>query len=116
MQFNRVLLVGLAAAVTGMSAESTYAAYSITQIAGPAPTYSNLITFDEPGTPVGAVASNWWSQNLGLGVSITDAVNPNAVAITNPAEAWVGTGNVAGGLFGISEVNFDQDVTSVSLQ
>jgi hypothetical protein len=116
MLLNRSLVTGLAIAASLQVTSSSFAAYSITQSAGAAPTYTNLITFDEPGTPTGAVANNWWSANLGLGVTITDALNPNAVAISDPAEAWVGTGNVAGGLFGISAIAFTGGATSASFQ
>ena len=117
MKANRFFVAGLAIAASLCMATTAPAAFTITQQAAAAPTYSNVITFDEPGTPVGVVNKNWWADNLGMAVTIEDAVNPNAVAISDPAEAWLGTGNVAGGIFGIYQIVFTGgNATSMSFQ
>lgn len=90
------------------------AAISITQSAAPAPTYSTLLTFDEPGTPTGLVPSNYWAS---YGLTITDGVNGNNTVIDDVTGTfpWVGTGNVDVGTFGVY-MTFDQEVTEMSFQ
>ena len=68
--FASTLVVGAAFAAAG----SATAGYSITQQAAPAPTYSTVLNFDEPGAPTGFVPSNYWA-GLGL-ASLTDGANP----------------------------------------
>jgi hypothetical protein len=116
MKANCSLVAGLAIAASLCIATSAPAAYTITQSGPAAPSYSKLITFDEPGTPTGVVAKDWWANNLGLGVTIEDAVNANAVAISDPADAWLGSGNVAGGIFGIYQIVFTGNASSMSFQ
>lgn len=100
-------------AVLGV-AGSASASFVITQQAAPAPTYSNLITFDEPGTPTGVVPNSTWSD---LGITITDGVNPNAVVVGDVSGTfpWINTGNVAEGAFGI-QLAWDSAVTELSFQ
>lgn len=112
------LATTLRAAASGSVLVVTAAApatITITQSASPAPTYSNLITFDEQGTPTGLVAGSYWQS--GYGVTITDGVNaPNTVIddVTGTF-SWLGTGNVDVGTFGVF-LTFDQDVSEMSFQ
>lgn len=92
------------------------AAVTITQQSAPAPTYSTLLTFDEPGAPTGIVADNYWQPGYGI-TSMTDGVNGPAVGIDDLSAfyPWVNTGNVVNGNFGIY-ITFDQAVTAMSFQ
>jgi MYXO-CTERM domain-containing protein len=106
-----VMALGALAMVT-MSAS---AAITITQQNAPAPTYDTLLTFDEPATPTGLVASNYWQGTHGL-TSLTDGVNGAAVvgdySGTHP---WINSGNATEGFFGVF-MTFDQEVTAMNFQ
>lgn len=108
------LALGLGLFATLAVAGSASASFVISQQAAPAPTYSNLITFDEPGTPTGVVPNSTWSD---LGITITDGVNPNAVVIGDVSGTfpWINTGNVAEGSFGI-QLSWESAVTELSFQ
>ncbi len=103
--------VGTAIAVSPAS----HAAYTITQQAAPAPTYNNLLTFDEPGSPTGVVPSNNWLSSHG--VTITDGVNgPNAaVADFSGSMPWLNTGNMLEGTFG-NFLTFESPTSAMSFQ
>jgi len=93
----------------------TVAGVTITQQNGPAPTYDTLLTFDEPGTPTGLVASNYWQGSHGL-TSLTDGVNGAAVVgDVSGANPWINSGNATEGFFGIY-LTFDEEVTAMSFQ
>ncbi len=109
--FASTLVVGAAFAAAG----SATAGYSITQQAAPAPTYSTVLNFDEPGAPTGFVPSNYWA-GLGL-ASLTDGANPGVpIGNVSGSYPWVNTGNVASGFnFGLF-FTWDSDVTAASFQ
>ena len=96
-------------------AAPAHAAINVTQQSAPAPTYSNLITFDEPGTPAGGlVPSNYWSS---LGITITDGVNGANTVVDDVSGflPWINTGNVNIGTFGVF-LSFNSEVSSMSFQ
>ncbi|HWB20663.1 MAG TPA: hypothetical protein VG711_10205 [Phycisphaerales bacterium] len=104
----------VAASMLALSSGAS-AAYNITQQSAAAPTYSNLLTFDEPGTPTGLVSSTYWQSTYGL--TITDGVNGPNTDIDDFTGIFpsLGTGNSNLGFFGIY-IAFDSEVTSMSFQ
>lgn len=90
------------------------AAVTITQQSGPAPAYDTLLTFDEPGTPTGLVAADYWQASHG--VTVTDGVNGAApIADFSATSPWLSTGNMIEGVFGVF-MTFDQEVNAMSFQ
>lgn len=105
--------------VAGIGATLTLATpaladYIVTQSGSPAPTYSQSITFDEPGTPTGVVPSNHY-EPLGLTMGSGADVNSFGIGDASGIFPWVGTGNVASGSFGLF-LEFGPGATAVSFQ
>lgn len=112
MTLSRLSLVATACAAAGAAGAS--AAVTITQGAS-APTYTNTLTFDEPGGPTGTLPGNTWA---GLGLSeLVAGVGPGTVAQvnTNPGFGWLGTGNVFIAPFG-AFLTSSQDLTAFSVR
>jgi len=110
----RGIAIGTAlGAILGM-AGTVVGDYSITQ-GSSAPTYSSTLTFDEPGAPTGAVATNafaaWGVPYLEAG----DSAQWVGDSSTIPGYGWLGTGNSFTGNYGVF-MAFDSDVTEFSTQ
>lgn len=90
------------------------AGYTVTQSSNAAPTYNQLLTFDEPGTPTGAVSSDHYAS---LGLTMSSGVDASSFFIGDVSAGlpWVGAGNVAGGGFGLF-LEFSPGTTAVSFQ
>lgn len=107
------LVGGPAALATLLASSSASAAITITQTADPAPTYATTLTFDEPGTPTGPVASNAFAS---YGMSSVIAGDGAAIVDNFTANLpWVGSGNAMYGPYGIF-ANFSSDLTGFSSQ
>lgn len=92
------------------AAAVSQAAITITQSTS-APTYANVITFDEVGGPTGTVPGNSW---VSMGVTeIAAGVGPNDGFVGNPP--GFDTGNAYSGFFGVF-ITFPQPITSLSIQ
>ncbi len=112
---SRTSIFVCAVSVSGMLAvASAHAGYVVTQSAAPAPTYSQLITFDEPGTPTGGVSSDYY-QSMGLTMSTGTSTNSFAIFDFSGDFPWVGGDNVAAGNYGLF-LDFAPGATSVSFQ
>lgn len=105
-----LLTVATGGLVCGSAA---FADIVVTQQNGPAPTYSNLITFDEPGTPSGLIPPDFYAS---LGLTLTDGVN-NGIAIGDFSGSlpWLNSGQMAEGNFGARFI-WDTAVTELSFQ
>lgn len=109
------LAAGTAAAVLAGSALGNY---TITQTFDQAPTYDNLITFDEDGVPVGQALDPFTFYQSSHGVTFTSG---NGLLVVDDWDAidgidgGEGDGNSLVGGFSIS-MHFDSDVTSASWQ
>lgn len=95
---------------------SAFGAFGFTQSAGPAPTYSTLLTFDEPGGPTGVVPNNAWSS---LGITIHSGVDVDNAFIGNPSQwdppaPWIDS-NIVEGPFGVF-LHFSTPVSELSFQ
>lgn len=103
-----------AASALLISTSSALGDYTVTQSSSPAPTYDQLLTFDEPGTPTGSVPSDHYAS---IGLTMFSGVDPNAFAIADVTGVfpWVGTGNIAAGSFGLF-LEFSAGTTAVSFQ
>jgi hypothetical protein len=102
------------AGITAIALVAAAASASISVTQGTsAPTYDTTLTFDEPGTPTGTVATNTWA---GIGLAEMQAGDSNPfvgdVSGTNP---WINSGNAFQGIFGVF-MTFDTDLTSFSAQ
>ncbi|MFO0859066.1 MAG: hypothetical protein U0570_00820 [Phycisphaerales bacterium] len=98
-------------------ASNAGAAFTITQSAVAAPTYSNLLTFDAPGTPTGEVPSDSWTS-YGISAIYTGenaAASFVTQANTTPGYGWLGTGNVCAGAYGVY-MKFSSEVSQLSAQ
>jgi len=114
MNTHIVTLCGASACLLACATTAS-AAITITQQSAAAPTYSNALTFDEPGTPTGLVGHDYWQSSHGF--TVTDGVNPNATVVNDftGSQPWIGTGNSMEGNFGIF-MTFDNDVSAMSFQ
>lgn len=100
-----------AAAAIGGSAS---AAYTITPQAGPAPTYSTVLNFDEVGGPTGSnVASGAWAS-IGI-TSFISGTGVNSVSNQNGTSPWLPNNNVYWAPFG-AFINFSSDLSALSFQ
>lgn len=112
----RTLLTAVALATSIVITNQAFGAITVTQSAAPAPTFSNLITFDAPGTPTGAVPNNYYS---GLGLTMYSGVDANNFGVVNGNSIWpwlsASNGNVAIGNFGLF-LEFAGGATSISFQ
>lgn len=101
-----------AAGVLALSASIASAAVTITQGAS-APTHSTTLTFDEVGGPTGTAPANSWAS-IGI-ADLVGGAGPGFVSQANlqPGFAWLGTGNVFYGAFGVF-LTFSQDVSAFS--
>lgn len=68
---------GSSAILLAMSASGGFV---VTQSSSPAPTYSQILTFDEPGTPTGSVASAHYQP---MGLTVTTGADPTGFAISD---------------------------------
>lgn len=110
-------LIAMAAAST-IIATHAQAAITITQQATPTPTYSNLITFDEPGVPVGVNADPFIHYQSSLGISFTSGnggMSVNDFDTLLGIDGGQGDGNQLNGGFGIT-MWLDSAATSASWQ
>jgi hypothetical protein len=110
-------LATIAAAAALMTAGTTSAGYTIAQ-GDSAPTYGTTLNFDEPGGPTGVVSTDAW---LSLGIASLQAGDlvpqvDNWDATFGGGGGWLGGGtNSFYGNFGVL-INFDSDITELSLQ
>ena len=91
---------------------SAFAEFTLTQDTT-APTYSTLLTFDEPGGPTGPISTDAFAD---IGIASLDAGdgNPQVGDFTSPPGGpWVGDGNSFFGNFGVF-INFAQPVSALS--
>ena len=111
---TRFALIASAMVGAGVLNSAALAAATITQQNAAAPTYDTLLTFDEPGTPLGLVASNYWQGSHG--VTITNGTDPGIpVNDFSGALPWINSGNAVEGWFGVF-MTFDNPVTAMSFQ
>lgn len=108
----------MAMAVGAMSAlaGTAFGGYNFAQTAAPAPTYATTLTFDEPGAPTGATATN--AFEAGWGVSYLDAGDgaPYVSDVTGiPGYGWCGTANSLTAVYGVF-MQFDSDITEFSTE
>lgn len=109
---NWVRILALASAL--VIAQSASAAVTVTQQAGPAPTYSTVLNFDEPGGPTGInVPNNSWAGAPWSIPSFQSGDGSNFVGDNSAATAQ-GTNSYYGpyGVF----IKFSQDLTAMSFQ
>ena len=113
MRQSVLTAAAIAAAATLTSAAG--AAVTVTATVAPAPTYSNVLNFDQPGEPTGSIPATTWtglgitSLEAGVGGAYVDQLN------TAPGYGWLGTGNVFVGVYG-AFLNFASPVSSFSCQ
>lgn len=113
MKFHTALVCAGVASVVVVT--PGHAAFTITQQAAAAPTYSIALNFDEPATPTGLVPSNYWSSSHGI--TIIDGVNgPNTIINdVSGTYPWINSGNANVGNFGVN-MTFDSPIASMSFQ
>jgi len=110
---NVAMILGAAAIALG-AASATHAAATITNQAGPAPTYSTTLNFDEPGGPTGVnVASNAWAGAPWLITEFVSGAGGNEV--DNHSNLTGQGTNSYLGPFGVF-MTFSQDMTEFSFQ
>ncbi|GMU35219.1 MAG: PEP-CTERM sorting domain-containing protein [Planctomycetia bacterium] len=108
-------IITLAALAVGIVSSQAQASVIITQSAAPAPTYSILLNFDEPGGATGVnVPNNSWSAapwNIPVfqsGDTIANFVGDNSGATAQGTNSYYGP-------FGVF-IEFGQDLTELSFQ
>jgi hypothetical protein len=115
---NRLSILSSAAAVAAFALGApAMAAVSVTQQAAPAPTYSTILNFDEPGGPTGSnVPNNSWNvAPWNIPVFQSGDTIANSVA-DQSASTGQGT-NAYAGPFGVFvEFGAAQELTSLSFQ
>lgn len=107
----------LIAAILAVLANSVSAigAVNVTQGAT-GPTYATTLTFDEPGTPAGLVATDYWHDSKGVDFQVFEfpGQKPLISNVTaTPGYGWLGTGNSAYGDYGF-ELDFVSPLTAFS--
>jgi len=111
---KRNLSVIVAAATGALICSSAMAALTITQQAGPAPTYAVTLNFDEPGGPTGAnVPNNSWAGAPWQIPIFQSGEGSNFVGDLSGATGQ-GT-NAYYGPYGVF-INFANDLTEMSFQ
>mgnify|MGYP003579879156 FL=1 len=90
------------------------ASITVTQQAGPAPTYGITLNFDEPGGPTGPnVPSNAWSS-IGI-TSLVSGEGTNFVGDLSGDFPWLPNNNVYAAPFG-AFINYGADLSAFSIQ
>ena len=112
MRLELVTAIGVAAAV----ATQANAAYTLTQTAAPAPTYSTTLNFDEPGQATGVLPANYWQPGFG----VTDLNAGDSVPFVDNLNSlfgypWLPNNNSFYGNFGVF-VTLDSPVDAFSVQ
>lgn len=109
------LMQGAAMAVVLGVAGTAFGGYGFS-VGSSAPTYGTTLTFDEPGGPTGATATNAFAGSHG--VSYLDAGDgaPYVSDVTGtPGYGWCGTGNSLTAVYGVF-MQFDSNITEFSAQ
>jgi uncharacterized protein (TIGR03382 family) len=112
MRFEIMTAIGVAAALASQAS----AAYTVTQQAAPAPTYSTLLDFDQPGQATGVLPANYWQPGYG----VSDLNAGDSVPLVDNLNAlfgfpWLPNNNSFYGNFGVF-LTLDAPVDALSLQ
>ncbi len=111
----RGIAIGLAAGAISAMAGSAFGGYTITQSAAPAPTYSTVMDFDQPGDATGAIATNAYASYGVPYLEAGDGTQYVSDVTGQPGYGWCGTGNSLTAVYGVF-MAFDSNITDFSVE